>query len=57
MSPLFIKGFAVDKTKRVITVEFYEVPAFNQLDGLKTGTRIEEMEAAGVEPASEADRP
>ncbi len=48
LAPLFVKGFQVDKVQRVITVEFYEVPAFNQLDGLKTGTRIEEMEAAAV---------
>ena len=52
LAPCFIKQYRVDKTLREITVEFYAVPGFEPSPN--PGTRIDRMEAARVELASEA---
>ena len=55
LAPKFIREFRVDKEKRTIEVDFYNVPgmAIDQ----PPGTRIEKVEARGVEPLSEITRP
>jgi hypothetical protein len=57
LAPRFIHRFLVDKEKREITVEFFNVPGLRPSLEPETGTRIDRMEAAGVEPASETARP
>jgi DNA invertase Pin-like site-specific DNA recombinase len=52
LAPRFIHRYVVDKEKRLATVEFYNVPGLRTMP--EPGSRIERVEAAGVEPASEA---
>ena len=49
VAPKFVKNYTVDKTLRLITIEFYAVPGFSPTSVFdKPGTRIGKLEAAGV---------